>query len=44
MEKESRKWFKQALEDLDTAKYLAKVEKHKESSFFCQQAVEKALK
>ena len=37
-------WWKQAERDLDTAKYLFEGSRFKESSLFCQQAVEKALK
>jgi HEPN domain-containing protein len=37
-------WWEQALRDLDTAEYLLEGERYKESSLFCQQAVEKALK
>ncbi len=44
MREEATKWWKQALEDLDTAKYNASGNKYYAAAFFCHQAVEKALK
>jgi HEPN domain-containing protein len=42
--KEFQKWLEKAKQDFDVAKYLFKGKKYEEASFFCQQAVEKALK
>lgn len=44
MNKEISLWWKQALEDLDTAKANLKAKKFYASVLFCQQSVEKALK
>lgn len=44
MKEEIKNWWKQALTDLDTAKSNLKNNKYYACSFFCQQAVEKALK
>ncbi|MBI2666822.1 HEPN domain-containing protein [Candidatus Woesearchaeota archaeon] len=37
-------WWEQVLRDIETAEYLFEGKRYKECSFFCQQAVEKALK
>lgn len=44
MRTEIKNWWEQALEDLDTAKVTFENKKYYASVFFCQQAVEKALK
>ncbi len=44
MREEIKIWWEQAKEDLDTAEKNIKIEKFYASVFFCQQAVEKALK
>lgn len=44
MKEEVRRWWKQTLSDIDTAKSLYKIKKYNYSSFWCQQAAEKALK
>ena len=44
MKEEVRRWWKYAENDLNTDKYLFEGKKYKEASFYCQQAVEKALK
>jgi len=44
MIKEVENWWKQTLNDIDTAKALYKIKKYDYSSFWCQQAAEKALK
>ncbi len=44
MRAEIKNWWEQALEDLDTAKVTLEGKKYYASVFFCQQAVEKALK
>ncbi len=44
MTEEIKRWILQAQEDLDVAKFLFEGKKYKQSSFFCQQAVEKGLK
>jgi len=44
MRKEIKNWWKQALEDLDTAKVNLNAKKYYAATFFCQQAVEKSLK
>jgi len=44
MKEEVKRWWKYAESDLKTAKYLFEGKKFKDSSFYCQQAVEKALK
>lgn len=44
MRRETARWWKQAWEDLDTARYNFAGGKLYAAAFFCQQAVEKALK
>jgi len=44
MEKDTQRWWEQAAEDLETAKFNLKGGKYKASAFFSQQAAEKALK
>lgn len=44
MRKEIQNWWKQALEDFDSAKVNFNAKKYYLTSFLCQQAVEKALK
>ena len=44
MNKEINRWWKQSLEDLDTAKVNLKAKKYYAAILFCQQTVEKALK
>lgn len=44
MKPEVKGWWNKAKRDLDTAKYLYDGKKYEESSLFCQQAIEKALK
>ena len=44
MKEEVKRWWKQTLTDIDTAKSLYKIKKYSYSSFWCQQAAEKALK
>src|SRR3989344_5991502 len=44
MRKEVQNWLEQAQTDLDTAEFLFEGKKHKEASFFAQQAAEKGLK
>ncbi|MEW5955533.1 MAG: HEPN domain-containing protein [Candidatus Micrarchaeota archaeon] len=40
----AKKWFQQALEDLDTAEYCFDGGKYYAAGFWAQQAIEKALK
>jgi len=44
MSEEAEIWWKQALEDLDTAKFNFSGRKFDAAAFFAQQATEKALK
>ena len=44
MRNEIKNWVDQSFDDLDTAKANLKIKKYYASVFFCQQAVEKALK
>ena len=44
MKEEVKRWWEQTLSDIDTAKTLYKIKKYKYSSFWCQQAAEKASK
>lgn len=44
MKKEVKRWWKQTLSDINVAKYLFKTKNYNYSSFWCQQAAEKALK
>lgn len=44
MRKEIENWWKQSLEDFDTAKINFSAKKYYASAFFCQQSAEKALK
>lgn len=44
MKEECKKWFKKAKEDLRTAKFNYRGKRYDVVAFFCQQAVEKALK
>ena len=44
MKQAVKSWWNQTLKDIDTAKALYKIKKHDYSSFWCQQAGEKALK
>lgn len=44
MRKEALNWWKQALEDLDTARGTLEIKKYYACSFWAQQAAEKALK
>jgi len=44
MRQEIIRWWEQAKEDLDTARYNFDGTKYYAAAFFCQQAVEKALK
>lgn len=44
MNEEVKRWWQQTLRDIDTAKSLYKIKKYSYSSFWCQQAAEKALK
>ena len=41
---EALRWWRQAEEDLDTARKLAEIGKHYAACFFSQQAAEKAIK
>lgn len=41
---EAYKWYNQAKKDLDTARFNFDGGKYEAAAFFCQQAVEKALK
>ncbi len=43
-EKEAKRWFNQALEDLESAKILLNNKRYYLVCFLCQQIVEKALK
>ena len=44
MKIETGNWLKQAQKDADVARTLCKIKKYVHSSFWCQQAAEKALK
>ena len=44
MDNEVKKWWEQAKEDIDSAKFNLEGGKYKVASFLAQQAVEKALK
>ena len=44
MKEEVKRWWKMAKDDVSTAKALYKIKKYGYSSFWCQQAAEKALK
>jgi HEPN domain-containing protein len=44
MRQESVNWYKQAMEDFDTAQKIFSLKKYYASSFFCQQSAEKILK
>lgn len=44
MKEEVKRWWKQTLKDIDTARSLYKIKRYDYSSFWCQQAAEKALK
>jgi len=44
MENEVKKWWEQAKEDMDSAKFNLEGKKYKVASFLAQQAVEKAMK
>jgi HEPN domain-containing protein len=44
MKEEAKKWLDKALSDLDVAKDMFKLKKYEYAAFWCQQAVEKALK
>lgn len=44
MKEEVKRWWKQTLADIDSAKSLFRIKKYSYSSFWCQQAAEKALK
>ncbi len=44
MRPEVNNWWKQGIEDLDTAEKMTKLKKYSDASFYSQQAVEKALK
>ena len=44
MKEEVKRWWDYSESDINTAKYLFKGKKYKDASFYCQQAVEKALK
>lgn len=41
---EIKSWWESAKRDQETAEYLFEGKRYKESSFFCQQSIEKALK
>lgn len=42
--KEGQRWFDKAKEDLETARFNFKGRRYDVAAFFCQQAVERALK
>lgn len=44
MKEEIKRWWNYAVSDMKTAEYLFEGKKYKDASFYCQQAVEKALK
>lgn len=44
MKEEVKRWWKQTLKDIDTAKSLYRIKRYDYSYFWCQQAAEKALK
>ncbi len=44
MKEEVNRWWRQTLKDIDAAKSLYKIKLYDYSSFWCQQAAEKALK
>ena len=44
VKEEAERWWKYSESDVKTAKYLFEGKKYKDASFYCQQAVEKALK
>lgn len=44
MKEEVKRWWDYSKSDLNTAEYLFRGKKYKDASFYCQQAVEKALK
>ncbi|HLD75480.1 MAG TPA: HEPN domain-containing protein [Candidatus Norongarragalinales archaeon] len=44
MREEAKLWLEQAAEDLDSAAANLQIRKYYVCAFFCQQAVEKALK
>ena len=44
MKEQVKRWWEYSQSDIKTAKYLFKGNKYKDASFYCQQAVEKALK
>ena len=44
MKEEVKKWWKQTLKDMRAAKSMYKIKSYGHSSFWCQQAAEKALK
>lgn len=44
MKEEVKRWWEYSKSDIKTAKYLFKGKKYKDTSFYCQQSVEKALK
>ena len=44
MKKEAKNWWKQAKKDLEVAEKNFEIEEYYVTVFFCQQAVEKALK
>lgn len=44
LEQESGRWWRQAADDLEAARYLMDVGKYAQAGFFAQQAGEKALK
>lgn len=44
MKRETGNWFRQAKEDLDSARYCFKGRKFSLTAFLCQQSAEKALK
>lgn len=44
MRKDAENWWKQALEDFDTARVNFENKKYYAAVFFCQQAIEKGLK
>lgn len=44
MRPEVNNWWKQGIEDLDTAEKMLKLKKYSDASFYSQQAVEKTLK
>lgn len=44
MNEQTRQWWEQTKSDFSAAQYLLKGKRYLQSSFFCQQAAEKALK